>query len=400
LLRTVSSVRATGAISRSTAAETAGRYGLFLAGIFWDSYGGPLAPMHFSKKAAPVRKRRPLRAPSPHVHYFATADGVRLRLLRYQGGRKGPVILSHGIGVSSLIFRTDTIRTNLVEFLVARGFDVWALDYRGSIELEAHRLQFTADDVAAYDYPAAVRRVRELTGARSVQMVVHCFGSVAFFMSMLKGLEGVRSVVVSQVATHLVTAPLTEIKCGIRIPETLGKLGVKALNARVSEAPSWEGKLGEAGMRFYPMPSNQLCSSPVCHRITFMYSQVFEHEMLNALTHNALGELFGATNIRAFSHLARMVRKGHIVTANGKEAYLPHLERLAIPIAFVHGGNNRCFLPKSTELTYNLLCERNCRELYTRTVIPGYGHADSILGKNAARDVYPAFAQHLEATDP
>lgn len=359
-----------------------------------------VAPAAFWNPDAPPRPRRPLRAPEPEVHYFNTADGIQLRLMRFHAGRKGPVMLSHGIGVSSLIFRTDTIETNLVEFLAARGFDVWALDYRGSIELAAHNTLFSADDVAAFDYPAAVGYIRERTGAASIQAVVHCFGSVSFFMAMLAGLERVRSVVCSQVAAHLVTAPITELKCGAYVPETLGAVGVSRLNAFVSSATGWRGRFEEAALRFYPLPVGQLCQSPVCHRLSFMYSQIFEHEQLSSPTHGALHEMFGATNIRAFSHLARMVRTGHLVTAHGRNEYLSHAERLAIPIAFVHGGKNRCFLPESTERTYRWLCEQNGSRLYSRTVIPGYGHADSILGANAARDVYPAIAQHLEATDP
>lgn len=357
------------------------------------------APAEFWNPAAPPRPKRPLRAPEPELHYFNTEDGIQLRLTRFRAGRKGPVMLSHGIGVSSLIFRTDTVETNLVEFLSARGFDVWALDYRGSIELAAHNTLFSADEVAAFDYPAAVREIRTQTGAASIQAVVHCFGSVSFFMAMLAGLDGVRSVVSSQVAAHLVTAPITELKCGAYIPEALGGLGVRRLNAFVSSATGWRGRLTEAALRFYPLPANQLCQNPVCHRLSFMYSQIFEHQRLSRLTHSALHEMFGATNIRAFSHLARMVRTDHLVTAEGRNDYMPQAERLAIPIAFVHGGENRCFLPESTGRTYRWLCERNGARLYSRTMITGYGHADSILGEHAARDVYPVIAQHLETTD-
>lgn len=397
-VRQMTTFQVSGASSEQQRLDAMARFGRFFAGMLWETYGGIVAPPHYLRPDAPPRKKRPLRAPAPETHFFNTADGVQLRFLRYRGGNKGPVILSHGIGVSSLIFRTDTVKTNLVEFLVAHGFDVWALDYRGSIELPCHEHQFTADDVAAFDYPAAVRTVLELTGAPSVQAVVHCFGSVSFFMAMLKGLKGVRSAVCSQVAAHMVTSPITEAKCGLYIPEFLSLLGVKSLDAYVSDKTGWEGKLYEAGMRLYPTPSDQLCTNPVCHRITFMYSQVFEHQELNAITHEALHELFAAANISAFAHLARLVRAGHLVTAKGQDAYLPHIERLNIPIAFIHGGENRCFLPRSTELTYNLLREKNGKNLYTRHVIPHYGHADSILGKNAAIDVYPHIVRHLEAT--
>jgi cholesterol oxidase len=86
------------------------------------------------------------------------------------------------------------------------------------------------------------------------------------------------------------------------------------------------------------------------------------------------------------------------VDAAGNETYMPYLDRLAIPITFIHGGSNECFLPQSTALTYERLREKNGSSLYSRHVIPGYGHIDCIYGKNAVRDVYPFMLQHLEET--
>jgi cholesterol oxidase len=398
-LRQLATIEVTGAKNREERLDAAARLGRSFFGPLWESYGGVASPPRYFNLDAPSRKKRPLRAPAPEVHFFETEDKVQLRLLRYCGGRKGPVILSHGIGVSSLIFRIDTLPINLVEYLSARGFDVWALDYRASIELPCAQMPSTADDVAAYDYPAAVAKVLQVTGASGVQMFVHCFGSISFFMAMLKGLQGVRSVVCSQVAAHQVGPSMTRIKCGLYVPEFLELLGVKSLTAYVDGHAGWEAKLYETAMKLYPIPASQRCNSPVCHRITFMYSQAFEHSNLNALTHDSLHELFGIASVRGFEHLARMVRKGHIVTAEGKDAYLPHLRRLAIPIAFLHGARNRCFLPESTRLTYNLLRAKNDEKLYTRYVIPHYGHSDCILGKDAARDVYPYIARHFEATN-
>ena len=54
----------------------------------------------------------------------------------------------------------------------AAGFDLWLLDFRASIELPASQAQFTGDDIAAHDYPAAVATIQRLTGAESVQAVV------------------------------------------------------------------------------------------------------------------------------------------------------------------------------------------------------------------------------------
>ncbi|MDQ3223269.1 MAG: GMC oxidoreductase, partial [Gemmatimonadota bacterium] len=113
------------------------RFGQFFAGALFDVFGGVVRPLDRFDSVAPVRKKRQLRVCAPEIHPFTTDDGVTLRLTRYQGGSKGPVILSHGLGVSSRIFSIDTIETNLLEFLYAHGYDVWLLDFRASIELPA-----------------------------------------------------------------------------------------------------------------------------------------------------------------------------------------------------------------------------------------------------------------------
>ena len=123
---------------------------------------------------------------------------------RRTGGSKGPLLLSHGLGVSSLIFAIDTIETNLLEYLIAAGYECWMLDYRASIDLPyAHEL-WTGDEVATKDYPAAVGKVRTLTGAPTVQVLAHCFGATTFSMALLAGLEGVRSAVISQISTDCI----------------------------------------------------------------------------------------------------------------------------------------------------------------------------------------------------
>ena len=111
----------------------------------------------------------------------------------------------------------------------------------------------------------------------------------------------------------------------------------------------------------------------------------------------ALPLMFGKANISAFRQLGLIARTGHIVGHDGSERYLPHLSRLKLPMRILHGGDNACFLPESTERTQRRLAEANGASLYTRHVIPGYGHIDCIFGKNAAKDVYPLALQHFEA---
>ena len=386
-----------GAASPAEQLQAAATFGQYFAQVTWRAYGGPFAGPTVFDKNAPPRKRRPLRVGPPEVYPFVTSDGVTLRLTRYRGGSKGPVILSHGLGVSSLIFSMDTIDTNLLEFLYARGYDVWLLDFRASIDLEASKTPSSGDDVAQKDYPAAVATVREVTGATSVQMVVHCWGSTTFFMAMLAGLEGVRSVVCSQIATEIRTPQTTTIKTGLHVPSFLQAIGVTSLTAYTDNEEGLLDKMYDAGLNLFGADVAKFCSSATCHRITFMYALLYEHAQLNQATHDALHEMFGIANMQSFVHLEKLTNAGHLVNDAGDEVYMSQLKRLALPICFIHGSLNQCFLPESTALTLAVLQAVN-GDRYERHVIDGYGHIDCIFGKNAAVDVYPIIADYLDRT--
>ncbi len=345
-----------------------------------------------------------------HVHFkgieekdtarypLTTDDNVQLLLTRCRGGDRGPVLLSHGLGVSSEIFTTGTIETSLAAFLYQAGYDVWLLDFRASILLPACRTQFTGDDVAFHDYPAAVAEVRRLTGAADIQVVVHCFGATTFFMSMLAGLQGVRSAVCSQVATHMVTSRLTRMKAALRLARLSRLVGIDAFDASPPRPERFRDRLLDLLLYLYPIRRKERCSNPVCRRIAFMYAELYNHANLSGELHAHLDDLFGVANISAFMHLATMVRTGFVVNRKGSDIYLPQLRRLNIPITFIHGRDNICFYPESTEISYNLLGKYNGRDLYNRVVVPGYGHIDCIFGKNAHRDVFPAIVAHLDET--
>ena len=151
-------------------------------------------------------------------------------------------------------------------------------------------------------------------------------------------------------------------------------------------------------LKLYPAGYAEHCTSEVCHRLTFMYGLLYEHSQLNDLTHAQLHELCGIAPITMFEQLGQMVRAGHVVNYAGQDVYLPHLDRLKIPIAFIHGEDNQTWLPQSTRTTFDLLCAANGKDLYSRYLIPHYGHLDCIFGQNANRDVYPLIVKHLDAT--
>ncbi|WP_109481747.1 GMC oxidoreductase [Paraburkholderia sp. C35] len=372
------------------------KFGRFFAGVLYTEYGGVAAPLQYFDPDAPPRARRALRAPTPQVSYFDTEDGKTLRLTRYHSGDKGPLLLIHGSGVSSRIFSTDLIDTNLVEFLCAARYDVWLVDLRVSIELPSATDPTTADEIARYDIPAAVKKVSELTGGKQIQVLGQCLGALAFSMSLMSGLKGVRSALLSQVSAHPVPGLLQRVKAGLHTPQILQHLGVKDLTA-YTQHEKWPHNMLDEALKYFPVGHDESCSSPVCHRATFLYGLLYEHAQLDEKLHSNLQELFGIHDIELFNHLAAMVREGHVIDAEGNDVYMPKIEGMNLPIAFIHGEENLCYLPTSTEMTYNLLVEQFGQDNYERHVIPGYGHIDCIFGKQAAIDVFPTMVRYLDA---
>ncbi len=394
-MRTLRPFNGTGEKDRLAAVA---KFGALFAGSLYDVFGGVLAPTRRFDETA-LRKKRELSAPEPRVYPFTTEDGKELRLTRYKGGGKGPVILSHGLGVSGQIFSLDTIDVNLVEFLCGQGYDCWVLDFRASIDLPYASELWTGDDVAQFDYPAAVKTVQNLTGADDVQMVVHCFGATTFFMAMLAGLKGVRSAVVSQIATDVIVPWWPQrFLAYLRLPGIFRALGIKVVNARAERHDKlWERALDKLIQLMIPFQPEERSRNATSNRITALYGQLYELDQLNQATLEfGLPMTFGKANIDAFRQLAAIARKKHIVDRRGSDVYLPHLERLALPISFIHGAENACFLPESTRLAVSRLANANGAELYERHVIADYGHIDCIFGKNAARDVYPHIVRHLD----
>src|SRR5688500_12097978 len=100
--------------------------------------------------------------------------------------------------MSGATFSLDTVNTNPVEYLHDAGHDLWVFDHRATIDLPTTDGHFPADQIADHDFPAALARIRELTGMPQVDVVALGFGSMSLLMAMVDGLQGVRSAVCCQ----------------------------------------------------------------------------------------------------------------------------------------------------------------------------------------------------------
>jgi len=392
-MRQMTTMEVTNAETVAQRLDGLARFGRLFGGAVQDVYGGVFARASELAPDAPPRRRRALRMRAPEVHFVMTADRCTIRLTRYHGGEKGPVLLAPGFGTSTAAFTIDTVETNLPEFLFAHGYDVWLFDYRASPALESASQQFDIDLVATRDYPAAVGKVREVTRRNTVQVVAHCVGSMSFLMAMASELRGVRSAVCSSLAFFPISPTANEIKAGLDLGSFMAALGVETISTDFDQTNPVE-RMIDAVLKLGP--TSERCDSAVCRRILLIYGEVYKHDQLNAATHRAIHEMFGVANITAFRHLLLMVKRKQIVDKDGRDAYLPHLDRIAIPITFLHGAENRLFFPTGTLRTAAALGAANGAALYRHVLIPNYAHMDLFIGRNAARDVYPTILSALE----
>ncbi len=392
------------------------RFIAWFAGVMWKVYGGISTNRKDEIDGATGREMRPLEVPEPELHMLTTEDGKKLRLRRYNGGPNGPIVLMHGMGVSTDGYLIDTIDTNLTEYLVKKEFDVWLFDNRNSIYDEENAMsQSDLDEGAKYDIPLAIDTILQITDKKDVQVFAHCASSVMFFASLLSGhLDGkIRCIVASQATFCTVPSATNRMKSTLKLPQILHKLGVEGLSAYTDEMAKLKGKaLNQFVENFADaaLKVEEQCDNSVCHRVTFMYGQLYKHSNLNRLTHENLHEQFGYGNASVFRHLSACFGREHIVSSSGKKIYLPDfnkpnpaeseryvekMKKLDIPIFFLSGAKNKSFDPESTRRALERCQAINPAQHYERAVIPDYGHFDCLIGQNAAVDVWPRFIEFL-----
>jgi cholesterol oxidase len=378
-----------------TRARLLGQFGQLFAGRVWEHFGGALSTNPTPGARAIVRQKRPLTAPLPEVHFFETEDRVELRLVRYNGGGKGPLVCAPGFSNTSLVFAWDGIETNWVEFFTGHGYDVWLFDYRASPDLPASRTQFTLDEVALHDWPAAIEYVGRETGADSVQALGHCLGSATGFMALLAGrLNAVRQFVGSQVMPFVEVSELARMKAALKLDRLFARGGVQGVDTDTGRN-TMERVVDEL-LRLSPMPPDWRSLGPVCRRIHAIYGPVMNPAQINRDTRDALDWIFGYGNITTLGHIRQLIRKRRLVDANGGDVYLPNVARLQARIVLMQGNENELFLSKGSAETERWIQENHGRDACTRLVFPEYAHLDCFIGRDAAQDVFPSVVKALD----
>jgi choline dehydrogenase-like flavoprotein len=382
------------------------KYAGFFAMNVFRAYGGMLATLNdFPTKDAENLVLRELHLPEAERYVVPTDDGVNVGLTRYRGGSRGPIMLAPGFSVKASSFATPTVEKNLTESLVEQGYDVWLFDYRASADSGNDREkppEFCIDDIARHDWPAAIAKVRSVTGADSVQALAHCVGSMSLLMGIGAGwVSDVRSLISSQLTLHPVTDWLNYMKSDLGIAGALGE--VSLLDGHmdfVSQGTDADNQI-DAVMYQVPMPEGQECKSPTVRRVFGVFGPSWDIRQLGHDTYLALGSMFSRVSLSPFEQLQDIMRAGLAVNKDGDAVYTSEdaARRLALPITFLSGATNQIFYPESGQRTRVWLSQHNGKDLYSQRIVPDYGHMDLFIGRNASKEVTPTLLEELRKLD-
>jgi cholesterol oxidase len=308
-------------------------------------------------------------------------------------------VLCGGLAMPATSFLLDTVPKSLAEFLHARGWDLWLLDWRTTPALGSFADEYSLSDGWELDWPAAIEHVCRAADVDAVSVFAHCMGAATFMRALYEGHvppSRVRSVVCSQ------TCLFVRLNATHRTKSWWGPDRVVARSAVVHFDDSAGGcSCADCAVSCLSclIPRTYSCSNGACHKQSVVFGDLLRHENLSERTHSEMpGPLVPAITMGIVKDVAKIAR----ASRNGALIPRPELGKmanLAVPITIVSGALNECIVPQASRDSLALLSEYNGEEWYRLHIVEGYGHLDSLIGDRASKDVFPLFLEGLERRD-
>lgn len=312
-----------------------------------------------------------------------TEDGAWVHLHRHVA-EGPPVLLVHGISSNHWFMDLGPDRS-LAQTLQAAGYDAWTLDLRGhgearrSTELQRQRKGWTIEDYGRHDLHAAIEHVRATRGVPKVHLVGHSLGGMsAAIYQAHHGDDALASII----------AVGSPVDFGDEDPLLgLGRVGMSA------------------GSLFGSLPGPALARTLArVPRLGAIEDFLWAPGSIDAEARKrVLARVAGPLSRQELAHLKRIVREGHLVSADGSLDYTASLSQLETPLLVLAGRGDHIAPPDrvrpyftgagSEDKTWVLLGRAN-------GFSHDHGHVDLLLGDTAPAEIYPVIVDWLLARDP
>ncbi|TDZ22449.1 Cholesterol oxidase [Colletotrichum orbiculare MAFF 240422] len=352
-------------------------------------------------------------------------DGVKTRMHMWEPTNKDiptrNLFLIPGAAVDHQIFALPTIKYNAVNYFTRAGYRVFITVHRIGQLMVAQNNWTTYD--ARLDLQACIEYIRDNyahdnSKGNKIYTIAHCMGSVAFSCGLLDGTipgSWIHGITCSQVFMNPIWSTLNMAKV-MAGPIPLDRLYKMVLgnwfSCSTAKDDSFLQRALNEALRLYPEERKEICNNASCHRCTVVFGRCWNHSNLNEATHRQIDRFFGGVNMTQLHLLMKQGFEGHVMT-NGplfQDLTTPtNIRRLrGIPVMLFAGRDNAVLTPEATERTYEILCDtfgsRGGQHdggaqggiQYRRRVVPGYGHLDCWMGRNAWKDVYPFVREEVD----
>jgi hypothetical protein len=129
---------------------------------------------------------------------------------------------------------------------------------------------------------------------------------------------------------------------------------------------------------------------------------LWQHENLLDITHERIADLFGANGMNYYRHMHKMSRAQHAVRYNPTDPrhaelpvdYLSKASHITTPILFMTGDHNHVFT--DSNIACHKVMSKATPGIHELEILPGYGHVDPFIGKNAHIDVFPQIVDFIK----
>jgi len=325
------------------------------------------------------------------VHWAVTQDGWSLHMVRYRprGPETGlPVLVLHGLAANARNMDLDEDHS-VARWLADRGRDTFTLSLRGSGRSDdpsgpKHRsYRYDMDTFATEDLPAALAKVKELSGAASVDVVAHSMGGLVTYIYLARGGTDLNAVVTLGSPARLAWGGRTEFALTRASPflKPRGNLPIE--------------RLTELAMPVYTLLFDEI-NAPI-ERLLYNPANI-DQETWRKLVEVGLGSI----SAYVLKQFGLWLQRDSMVSRDGQLDYLELLKDCRTPAMVVAGKIDELAPAPAVRAAFESL--GGPKEWFIAGEENGlrhdYGHMDLVLGERAPMELWPRLLRFLAAHAP
>ncbi|XP_073137840.1 uncharacterized protein [Henckelia pumila] len=347
--------------------------------------------------------------PSSTNHEIITEDGLEINCQHWEcvnhippesAKRTYPVFLINGYSTESFCLSTEP--NDLVRTLLQEGHDVWLLHAR------LHSLNppnnLSIKDIGEVDIPAGINMISKFYGESvKVHVVAHCVGGLAIHIALMGGFVSAKRIASlsctnSSMFFKLTTSSLIKMWLPL-VPmcmAIMGRNGTLPLLQASTITP--RHMLLKSIARLIPRYERCICDE--CEVFSGIFGNTFWHQNISHTMHHWMNkENLRQLPMAAFPHLRKICNAGFIVDEKGKNSYLIHPERMALPTLYISGGRSILVTPETSFLANKYMKLHQPYHIHERVVVKGYGHSDLLIGEESNVKVFPHIVNHMRLAE-